>query len=624
MGMSYDALGRLRTHTYPDAETVTYSYNPAGLLYSVSGYVNEMEYDANSNLTTIRYANDVEGTFTYDPNRLWLETASFTKGENTLYEAQYTYYADGLLKTSASKTNPMNATFYYDGLHRLRSLEPGSSERAFAESVTYDTTGRIQSRNGALYEYNNPNHLHAVTRVGGSTSYSYDSNGSLLTRNGTDFVGTWNDQNLLSGVTAAGSSSVTYVYNANQQRVAEQPKPGTEKRFFGKFLEFDSSSGTLTKNYFAGPLFVARNADGVVNYFHGDRLGSTRLLTDKAGAIVGGYDYKAFGQQVPRGGTAATDIRFTGHRTAVGTGLGKYSDLIFMNARFYDPVLARFISADSSIPDSSRSQALDHYAYAYNNPISNVNPTGHIPKTEDDYSDFSDPPLVTAEGFLAQGPVTPSRLWEWAQLQPRAMPKPSVLVPVCTELCQADLLAEAFEKNPGRRDKIQLQGVSLEQALKEGLIQETPQPGTSDPAQAEAFAREYSKSGGALDKQNMALHAAGFYAALAGGAAGAAIAKKAIELPAWRKVTVDMAHILERHVPGARIAAGRTVFPSTMNEASILRAIRSAYETSSKVGVQLEGDVVRYQLQGSGAGLRIEMWFNKATNVIETAYPITR
>jgi RHS repeat-associated protein len=424
MGMSYDALGRLRTHTYPGAETVTYTYDPAGLLYSVSGYVGAMLYDANNNLTSISYANGVNGTFTYDPNRLWLSTASVTNDDGTLYEAGYTYYADGLLKTSSSSTNPMNATFYHDGLHRLTLLDPVPSENAFAESISYDTTGRIHSRNGALYEYNDPSHLHAVTRVGGSTFYSYDTNGSLLTRNGWDFVGTWDDENYLKGVTTSSGSSVTYVYNANKQRVAEQPTPGTEKRFFGKFLEYDPS-GTLTKNYFAGPLLVARNAGGVVNYFHGDRLGSTRLLTDKDGASVGGYDYRAFGEQVPRGGTAATDIRFTGHRSAVGTGIGNYSDLIFMNARFYDPVLARFISADSLIPDGSRSQALDHYAYAYNNPISNVDPTGHSPTGAklDDYPDFSDPPLVTAEGFLAEGPVTPSSQWEWAQYDSRAVPE---------------------------------------------------------------------------------------------------------------------------------------------------------------------------------------------------------
>lgn len=46
-----------------------------------------------------------------------------------------------------------------------------------------------------------------------------------------------------------------------------------------------------------------------------------------------------------------------------------------------------------------------------------------------------------------------------------------------------------------------------------------------------------------------------------------------------------------------------------------------AYESSTKVGVQ---GTDRVLLQGQGNGLTTKMWFNKATNTIETAYPVTR
>jgi hypothetical protein len=100
----------------------------------------------------------------------------------------------------------------------------------------------------------------------------------------------------------------------------------------------------------------------------------------------------------------------------------------------------------------------------------------------------------------------------------------------------------------------------------------------------------------------------------------AARGAKAINLPSWSKVTVDKLHILERHMHGAKYSAGRTVFPSTMNEKGIMRAIREAYGSSTKVGVQ---GADRVLLQGQGRGLTIEMWFNKATKTIETAYPVT-
>ena len=69
---------------------------------------------------------------------------------------------------------------------------------------------------------------------------------------------------------------------------------------------------------------------------------------------------------------------------------------------------------------------------------------------------------------------------------------------------------------------------------------------------------------------------------------------------------------------GGPFTEGRTFFPSTMNETSVLRAIREAYESGTKVAVQ---GTERIKLIGQGAGFTIEMWFNKVTRTIETAYP---
>lgn len=46
-------------------------------------------------------------------------------------------------------------------------------------------------------------------------------------------------------------------------------------------------------------------------------------------------------------------------------------------ARFYSPVLNRFIQPDSIIPHPLNSQAFNRYSYVYNNPITYIDPTGH-------------------------------------------------------------------------------------------------------------------------------------------------------------------------------------------------------------------------------------------------------
>jgi len=48
-----------------------------------------------------------------------------------------------------------------------------------------------------------------------------------------------------------------------------------------------------------------------------------------------------------------------------------------MGARWYDPVIGRFISADTIVPEPNNPQALNRYAYVYNNPIQYTDPTGH-------------------------------------------------------------------------------------------------------------------------------------------------------------------------------------------------------------------------------------------------------
>jgi len=47
------------------------------------------------------------------------------------------------------------------------------------------------------------------------------------------------------------------------------------------------------------------------------------------------------------------------------------------NARLYDPMIGRFISADSIVPDPYDPQLLNRYSYVRNNPLKYIDPTGH-------------------------------------------------------------------------------------------------------------------------------------------------------------------------------------------------------------------------------------------------------
>ncbi|MGB9873202.1 MAG: RHS repeat-associated core domain-containing protein, partial [Anaerolineae bacterium] len=87
---------------------------------------------------------------------------------------------------------------------------------------------------------------------------------------------------------------------------------------------------------------------------------------------MGEARYTPYGEMrrgYPRG--VIPDRQFTGQRWEPGLGLYDY------RARFYHPVLGRFISADPLVPEPGNPQALNQYAYVTNNPLKHVDPSGH-------------------------------------------------------------------------------------------------------------------------------------------------------------------------------------------------------------------------------------------------------
>jgi len=75
-------------------------------------------------------------------------------------------------------------------------------------------------------------------------------------------------------------------------------------------------------------------------------------------------------------GTTPTSYRFTGQRKDATIGL------YFYNSRYYDPLLGRFIQADTIVPNPGNPQSLNRYAYTLNNPVRYVDPSGHYSPQE--------------------------------------------------------------------------------------------------------------------------------------------------------------------------------------------------------------------------------------------------
>jgi RHS repeat-associated protein len=111
-------------------------------------------------------------------------------------------------------------------------------------------------------------------------------------------------------------------------------------------------------------------AGSAASYPLADALGSVRAMTDGAGAVTGTADYAVFG--APRGATGTLgSFGFTGEQSDA------VSALTYLRARYYNPALGRFLSADTVQPNASGTQGYNRYAYAANNPATLTDPSGH-------------------------------------------------------------------------------------------------------------------------------------------------------------------------------------------------------------------------------------------------------
>jgi RHS repeat-associated protein len=106
--------------------------------------------------------------------------------------------------------------------------------------------------------------------------------------------------------------------------------------------------------------------NGALLWLFGDHLGSTSKVANGDGSLNSEQLYKPWGEKRwPTGApTLPTTFRYTGQRSETGLGPSGGEGLYFYNSRYYDPLLGRFTSPDSIIPEQSQGvQAWDRYAY---------------------------------------------------------------------------------------------------------------------------------------------------------------------------------------------------------------------------------------------------------------------
>jgi RHS repeat-associated protein len=114
------------------------------------------------------------------------------------------------------------------------------------------------------------------------------------------------------------------------------------------------------------------SAGETVTHFHNDISGTPVMATDAAGNVVWKENYRPYGGKLNnQPASTGNKIGFAGQPFDANTGLS------YMGARYYDPVLGRFMGVDPAPPSLGNVHSLNRYAYGNNNPYRYVDPDGH-------------------------------------------------------------------------------------------------------------------------------------------------------------------------------------------------------------------------------------------------------
>ncbi len=226
--------------------------------------------------------------------------------------------------------------YWYDANNRLTNALDGPGGPSII-GLGYDVRGNVNNKNGNLFVFDHGNRLRTAQ---GTETYRYEGR----------------------RVRTAGSDGPLYeVYSLDGKLLWQRDEQ------IGMRYEYIYLNGSVVA--------IRRRPIGAetedVFYWHNDALGS-QIAATQGTEVAQTTEHEPYGRMPNR--TNNNRIGYTGHVMDQATGL------IYMQQRYYDPLIPRFLSVDPvTAYDSGDMRLFNRYAYAFNNPYKFTDPDGRCP-----------------------------------------------------------------------------------------------------------------------------------------------------------------------------------------------------------------------------------------------------
>ena len=340
-------------------ETGIYKVNPlrdvTGRYTGKSVNIGNLEVDSES----VEYRTS-EKYLTHMPEKIIYKDTTLTYG----------YDVNGNI-SEISKNGELQTRYKYDSIGRL--IREDNKVLNTSTTYKYDNNGNIVERKRGVYTLENE--IPEVT----TDTYIYFPNGRLQSYNGASmsYERTYNPTIYLGKTMSWTRGRKLSLYNGTSFEY-----DGMGRRIKKNDIEYSyDCNGRLIKQ--SDGLEYYYDTTGLLGFSYNDRnyvyrkdiQGNIIGILDNIGRVVVEYKYDAWGRHTVSGSNVAlgnkNPFRYRGYYYDTET------ELYYLQSRYYDPKLCRFINMDSlEYAEPERINGLNLFAYCGNNPVMFVDPSG--------------------------------------------------------------------------------------------------------------------------------------------------------------------------------------------------------------------------------------------------------